>query len=178
MQRHGTRVLALATVLAAFTALGGCGDDSTVSQRSSPTPDTIPAPAVVLRYATTGGCVVLGPNCPTYTVWNDGTVEVSRTGVDGPAEITGHIPATKVRTWFATVRDLDAAALAAHVGPGTCNSCVDGADIVATVELPAGPVVLDSTKLAFDPADPTFAALERLMTDVRAVGALPVRSGG
>ena len=163
------------------SSLAGCGDDTVVAPRSTDTvatPDTVAAPTVVLRYATTGGCVVLGPNCPTYTVWSDGTVDVSRTGVDAAPEITGHVPATEVQAWFASVHDLDATALAAQVGPGTCNSCVDGTDIVATVELPGGSVTLDSTKLAFDPADPTFAALERLMVDVRAVGALPLREGG
>ncbi|MFM2078586.1 MAG: hypothetical protein RJA49_2476 [Actinomycetota bacterium] len=146
--------------------LAGCGDD------------TVVAPRVVLRYATTGGCVVLGPNCPTYTVWMDGTVDVSRTGIDAPPEITGRVPAAEVQEWFASVQDLDPAALAAQVGPGTCNSCVDGTDIVATIERSGGPVTLDSTQLAFDPSDPTFAALERLMVDVRAVGALPLRGDG
>ena len=32
----------------------------------------------------------------------------------------------------------------------------------------------DSTKLAFEPRNPLFATLERLMTDVRAVGSLPI----
>ena len=58
-----------------------------------------------------------------------------------------------------TVQDLDVAALSSEVGPGTCNSCVDGADITVTIELPGGPVVLDSTKLQFDPTHPVFAAL-------------------
>ncbi len=188
MQRRRAPLLALAAVVAAMAGLGACGDDTVLTRATAPTdstssaiaasPTTGAAPAVVLRYAMTGGCEVLGPNCPTYTVWSDGTVELSRTGVDGPPEVTGHIPAAEVATWFASVHDLDAATLATQVGPGTCNSCVDGADITATVALPGGPVVLDSTALAFDPANPTFAALEHLMVDVRAVGDLTVRNGG
>jgi hypothetical protein len=171
----------LALTLSATAMLAACGDDSVVggSTAATSTQATAPAaaPTVVLRYVTDGGCVVLGPNCPTYTVWSDGKVEISRTHVDGPAEITGNVSPDRVAQWFASVQGLDVAVLAAKVGPGVCNSCVDGADIVATIELPDGPVVLDSTKLAFDPTDPTFAALGSLIAEVQAVGELPIRNG-
>jgi hypothetical protein len=184
MTRRRHQLFAL--IVSAGAVLAACGDDAVVGGSTTPTSEAVATqpsttvaatPDVVLRYVTDGGCVVLGPNCPTYTVWSDGKVEIGRTHVDGPAEITGNISPDRVAQWFASVQGLDVAALAAKVGPGVCNSCVDGADIVATIELPGGPVVLDSTKLQFDPANPTFAALGTLMAEVQAVGELPIRTG-
>jgi len=186
MTRQPGRLLALAAAIALVAV--ACGDNTVISGNTIAvttvitTPitapaTTVPAPVVVLNYATDGGCVVMGPNCPTYTVWSNGKVEISRTHVNGPAEITGSISADRVAQWYRSVQDLDVAALSKEVGPGTCNSCVDGADIIVTIETPNGPVVLDSTKLDFDPANPVFAALGALMADVQSVGELPIRTG-
>ncbi len=185
MTQHRTVLFAVAATITLVAV--ACGDDTVISGGSSSSstiaPDTTaptttaPEPVVVLTYATDGGCVVLGPNCPTFTVWSDGKVELRRTHVEGPAEISGTISADRVAQWFRSVQDLDVAALSSEVGPGTCNSCVDGADITVTIELPGGPVVLDSTKLQFDPTHPVFAALGALMSEVQSVGELPIRTG-
>ncbi len=186
--RLDIRLLTVTTVVLA--SLAACGDDrvaggnpggtnqvDTTAVSSTAVPSTaVPAPFVALTWADDGGCVVMGPNCPTYRVWSDGTVEISRTGEDSPAEVTGSIPAAQVAAWLASVADLDVETLAAAVGPGTCNSCVDGADTMLTVQTDAGDTLLDSTKLAFDPTNEFFADVERLMADVRAVGDLPLVS--
>ena len=153
-------------------ALAACGDDSiddagssdTTAANAAPTTTaapvtTVPAPFVALRWADTGGCVVMGPNCPTYTVWSDGKVEISRTGEDTPPEVTGTIPVAEVEAWLASVADLDVDALAASVGPGSCQSCVDGADNLVTVHTSSGDVTVDSTKMAFDQSNAFFAGL-------------------
>ena len=139
-------------VITTLAVLGACGDDtvlggdpSSITDTAAPT--TVPAPTVVLRYVTTGGCEMMGPNCPTYVLWSDGAVEISRTGQPGPAEVAGSIGAEPVAQWTAAVAGLDAAHLATEVGPGACNSCVDGADIVVTVTVGDATVVLDSTEL-------------------------------
>ena len=186
--RHALRLLAATGSIVLLTSLAACGDDSvdlgsstdstvpgnTAAPATAAPATAAPAPFVALTWADDGGCVVMGPNCPTYVVWSDGTVEISRTGEDGDPEVTGSIPESQVATWLATVAELDAAALADEVGPGSCNSCVDGADTLLTVHTDAGDVTLDSTKLAFDPANRFFADLEQLMSGVRAVGDLPL----
>ena len=176
-----TRARTIVAILTATGVLGlaACGNDRTdrsIPAAAATTPSTTPAPtpSIALTYRTSGGCEVLGPNCPTYTIWTDGRVEIGRTGAQGTAVLTGHIPVAEVERWASGVATLDASALAAALGPGTCNSCVDGTDIVVTIVRPTDTVVLDSTKLAFEPRNPFFATLERLMTDVRAVGSLPI----
>lgn len=181
--RHALRLLAATGSIVLLTSLTACGDDSvdlgsstdSTVPNSTVVPTTVaPAPFVALTWADDGGCVVMGPNCPTYVVWSDGKVEISRTGEDGDPEVTGSIPEAQVAAWLATVAELDAVALADEVGPGSCNSCVDGADTLLTVHTASGDVTLDSTKMAFDPANPFFADLDRLMSDVRGVGDLPL----
>lgn len=180
--RRSNALLALA-VTAALVALAGCGDDTIVAgEPSSPDTVTVPttatAPAEVLRYVTTGGCEVLGPNCPTWSVWDDGTVQLWRTAVGGEPEIVGSIPVADVAAWQSVADEIDLDTLATEVGPGSCNSCVDGADIVVTVQREGGEVVLDSTRIEFDPEHPVFAALEQLMTAARSVGELPLEEAG
>lgn len=142
---------------------------------TDPAPTTLlPAGAVeVVRWAETGGCMVLGPNCPTWTVASDGTVEVSRTlaqpGVDTSVAATGHVDASLLADVVREARAVDAPTLLAELGPGTCNSCVDGADVVVTITDGDRTLVLDSVDLAFDPGHPLFAALDRLMATVRLV---------
>jgi hypothetical protein len=178
--RTTARLLAATASLALLVSLAACGDDSVddagASLTAAPTaaPTTVPAPFVALRWVDSGGCEVMGPNCPTYVLWNTGAVEISRTGDAAPPAVTGTLPASEVDAWLASVADLDVGALATAVGPGSCQSCVDGADNMVTVHTANGEVTIDSTKMAFDQSNPFFAGLERLMTDVRAVGTLPL----
>ncbi len=129
----------------------------------------------MLRYETTGGCLMMGPNCATYVVYSDGTVEIYRTGENAPAEVVGSIPAAELSAFVDSVKDTDFQGLVGKVGPGTCNSCVDGIDIKATIALSDGPIELDSTVVNFDLSHSLFANLESLMEDVRAVGELELQ---
>jgi hypothetical protein len=172
--RH-PRVLLTLVVPVALVALAACGDDNAPAAAST---TTVPAPAEVLRYVTTGGCEVLGPNCPTWSIWDDGTVQLWRTAVGGEPEITGTIPVATVAAWQAVADDIDLATLRADVSPGTCNSCMDGADIVVTVHRADGDVVLDTTDVAFDARHEVFAALADLMNAARTVGELPLEEAG
>ena len=120
----------------------------------------------------------MGPNCATYVVNSDGSVEIYRTGENTPAEVEGSIPAAEVTAFLDSVKDTDFEVLIAEVGPGTCNACVDGIDVIATLTFADGPVTLDSTVVNFDPNNDFFANLERLMEDVRAVGELEIQQRG
>jgi|GEM_PF-2396441 len=198
--RHHTVLRSLAT-LAAVASLVACGDDrapsttgasdpTTTTDTAPTTPDPTPpgssAPTIsvptghieVVRWEEIGGCMVIGPNCPTWTVLADGTVEVSRTsgqpgvdatGVDTSVQATGTVDPALVAAVVREARAVDAPTLLAELGPGACNSCVDGADVVATITDGDRTLFLDSVELAFDPGHPLFVALGELMTQVRLV---------
>ncbi len=174
------RALAATSCLIAIAA---CGDDN-ASTRDATTETAAPGRSEVVRYETTGGCQMMGPNCATYVVYSDGTVEIYRAvdirpvGQGAPAEIVGAIPAAEVSAFLDSVKNTDFTALAAEVGPGICQSCFDGIDIVLTLGLGGEPVVLDSTVTNFDINNDFFANVETLMNDVRAVGELTVQQRG
>ena len=154
-------------------AVTSCGDDSTTKNTTIET--IAPERSEVVRYETIGGCLMMGPNCATYVVYSDGTVEIYRTGENAPAEVVGSIPANEVTAFLDSVKDTDFDGLAAEVGPGTCNSCVDGIDVVAAITFSDGRIELDSTIVNFDLSNDFFANLETLMEDVRAIGELVVQ---
>ncbi len=160
-------------------ALAACGSDSKSSNSPTDTGAATTAPAapeVAVRYESIGGCQMMGPNCPTYVVYTDGKVEVSRTGETTGVEVTGSIPEAEVKAFLDSLKDVDLTDLG--TGPGTCQSCLDGVDTKLTVLGPDGPVTFDSTVIAFDPANAFFANVEKLMTDVQAVGELPIKQRG
>lgn len=168
------------SVAVCLTALAACGDDSSSSSDGTVAPTTTVAPAEKVegvRYEVNGGCQMMGPNCATYVIYTDGTVEIYRTGENLPAEVTGSIPAEEIAAYLDSVKDVDFQALADEVGPGTCNACVDGVDMKVTIGLDE-PVVLDSTVVNFDPENQFFVALDSLMQDVYAVGELPIQQRG
>ena len=175
MMRRSVR-LAL-SALAAIGLLAGCGASPTVhpsgeSAETVPVSDQPASRRPVLVYDTTGGCLVLGPNCPRYVVYDDGTVELFRSGEPGPPVEQASIPATSVTAWLDQVSQIDVDALIARLPPGSCQSCVDGIDVILQVQRASGPVTFDSTVVAFDPAEPFFADLEALMAQVRAAAEL------
>jgi hypothetical protein len=171
MRHHLLRRVAV--LVLPLAVLAACGDDSNDSEAS---PTSTEAPATeALRYVANGGCQMMGPNCATYVVYTDGKVEIFRTGENTPAEVTGAIPAGEIEAYLESVADVDVAALTDEVGPGTCNACVDGIDVVLTLALGDEEVVLDSTIVNFDPEHPFFENLDLLMADVFAIGELPIQ---
>ena len=103
---------------------------------------------------------MMGPNCATYVIYSDGSVEVYRTGENKPAELTGQLEDGEIDAFLAGAASIDFEALAAEVGPGTCNACVDGIDVVLTMALPDGEVQLDSTVINFDLEQPFLYLLD------------------
>lgn len=155
----------------------GCAEGNSTSQGT--TIETItPDRTEVFRYETTGGCLMMGPNCATYVVYSDGRTEVYRTGENAPAEVIGLIPEAEVTAFLDSVKGTDFEALADEVGPGTCNACVDGIDIKLTLNLDSTTTALDSTIVNFDVSNSFFANVETLMEDVRAVGELEIQQRG
>lgn len=167
------------TVIGCLTAVAACGDNSRTTENTASLPTIGTAePTEVLRYEATGGCLMMGPNCATYVLYSDGTVEIFRTGENAPAEVTGSIPEAEVTAFLDSVTGTDFDALAAEVGPGTCNACVDGIDVLLTIVSSDGSTKLDSTVVNFDPTNDFFANVETLMEDVRGVGELAIQQRG
>ncbi len=162
----------LALLTLPLLALAACGDDDTSSGAS--TPATADPARVVLVYASTGGCDQMGPNCPTYTVHADGSVEVIRTGHPELDGVTGTVPAGLVSAWLDAIKDVDLDALRSRLQPGSCQACLDGVDTTITVSGAGGNGIFDSTVVAFDETEPFFHALGVLMTDVQSAVQLPL----
>jgi hypothetical protein len=171
-----------AVVLLATLAVTACGDDSdatdTTSTESSSPGSTPPSSAdgPVLIYEATGGCQMMGPNCPRYEVFADGRVEIYRGGENEPAEVTGTVDAETVAAFLATAdreaSDFDA--FVERLGEGTCLACLDGVDILLDVKINGKSQSLNSTVVSFDSSEPFFEALDTLIAEVSAVGELPI----
>jgi hypothetical protein len=165
----------------AVLLVSACGDDSdSASSTVESTPTTAPATTAqadgdpVLVYEATGGCQMMGPNCPKFVVYPDGTVEIYRAGEQGPAEVTGTIDSAALEAFLAVAEAEDFDALIERLPPGTCQACVDGVDILLDVKLNGKTESLNSTVIAFDEGEPFFAALTTLINQVSAVGELPI----
>lgn len=132
---------------------------------------------VVLAH--TGGCMMAGPNCPVWHVATDGSFEVRRLAGDdllaADVEGTGKVDEALV----SNLREAAAQALADdlldHIGPGTCNGCVDGIDLLVAVATDDGVLAMDSTEHDFDDRHPIFDALGRLEDQLGAATDLPLQ---
>jgi hypothetical protein len=177
---HTSSLRALTLFAVVVLAVAACGDDSASSTDES-TPSTA-APTTtppadgdpVLVYEATGGCQMMGPNCPKFVVYPDGKVEVYRAGEQGPAEVTGTVDPASVQAFLDVAEAEDFDALVGRLPPGTCQACVDGVDILLDVKLNGQTESLNSSVVAFEESEPFFAALTTLIDQVSAVGELPI----
>jgi hypothetical protein len=180
MHRRPSPVLIL---LASFVlVVSACGDDSDPASSNAATTPSTAAPTTtppaegdpVLVYEATGGCQMMGPNCPKFVVYPDGTVEIYRAGEQRPAEVTATIDPAALAAFLTVAEAEDFDALVERLPPGTCQACVDGVDILLDVKLNGQTESLNSTVVAFDEREPFFAALTTLIEQVSAVGELPI----
>lgn len=178
MHRRSLRALTL--LASVVLAVSSCGDDAgstSSSVETTPSPTTTAPQAdgdPVLVYEATGGCQMMGPNCPKFVVYPDGKVEIYRAGEQGPAEVTGTIDLEALAAFLAVAEAEDFDALVDRLPPGTCQACVDGVDILLDLKLNGQTESLNSSVVAFDEGEPFFAALTTLIEQVSAVGELPI----
>ncbi len=157
--------------------VSACASASPVAAPDDPTTTTAPPdPVLVLTITEDGGCFMMGPNCATYLVYSDGSVELQRTGhPDAPLD-TATIDVTLVSdvTDRVAVTDLDA--LRESLPPGECRGCYDGTDVTFTYETPEGPAVFASVDVDIFVSEPLLSAswsvLEAAMVDLE----LPIES--
>ncbi len=99
----------------------------------------------------------MGPNCATYLLYSDGTVDLTRTREPGDPEATTTIDPKMI----AEIRDFllstDLESLRERLPGGECQGCFDGIDTTFTYETPNGQVSFASTEVALTTAEPLFA---------------------
>lgn len=175
-------LLALALVLGACASSEGGADVTSAPDTSmnvqtsttiivdepppaSTTLTTIPEPsgeAFVVRLE--GGCMMMGPNCPVYRFFTDGTVELVRlTEEEEPPLGSADIDPALVSAVTDLVGSTDLDALAASLPPGECRGCYDGIDVTYLYLAVDDPVItiagrFSSTEVELVPTEPLFAA--------------------
>jgi len=152
-------LIVIAATVALFAA--ACADPSTGgAPGTTEVPNAGRFPVVIDQ---TGGCFQMGPNCVRYEISADGTLTGYRLGSENPESFgTVTLGAAAVANLAAALAATDLEALAARLGPGTCQACVDGIDTIVTFTVADTAVAFDSATVHFDPAEPMFAALANL----------------
>ncbi len=166
MKAYGRLVL----LITASLLLSGCNSTSVDTDEQGNTTN----PAVFIT-TESGGCVRIGPNCARHTLYNDGTVTVSRASI-GLIEARGQIDTGQVESLLIEIRTTDFAALQARLPPGRCSGCVDGVDHEYQIASATGPVVLSSIDYSFDPAEPLFALANGTFEAMQNAAVLEVQS--
>ncbi|MEA2001274.1 MAG: hypothetical protein U9N84_05230 [Actinomycetota bacterium] len=182
--RETLLIVMLAVVSA---ACGDAGADLEVAAASTvPTqpPIVLSEPTPLLVISEVGGCFMLGPNCATTLVMSDGSFGVFRTDPanvsDAPlafsdAEYAGFVDVSDLAR---SIAGTDFGELRRSLGPGACNGCVDGIDLVLRVFSTSGTEDLDSQQLAFETDVDLFRHLEQLQRDVADLGTLEPQPRG
>ncbi len=116
-------------------------------------PDT-----VVVTIIDEGGCFMMGPNCPTYVVHADGTVELVRTGGTGEVEATTTVDVELVDTIRALVATTDLETLRSTLPEGELTAAYDGVDTTFVYGTPDGEVGFSGAVVELVESEPLFAA--------------------
>ena len=119
--------------------------------------------SVLATVEQTGGCMMMGPNCPTYVIRADGQVTLLATGgSDEPVDSTFINPAlTTDLAWQMSTTDF--AVLRSGLPPGQCQGCYDGIDTAFVFMTRSQTVTFDSVRTELDPSVPLFATMWRIV---------------
>lgn len=162
-------------VVAFALVVSACASASPGATPDDPTTTTIPPdPVLVLTITEDGGCFMMGPNCATYLVYSDGSLELQRTGQPGDPLDTTTIDVALVADVAALVGTTDLDALRAGLPPGECRGCYDGTDVTFTYETPDGPVAFAGTDVDIFVSEPLFTASWSVLETAASNTELPV----
>lgn len=175
---HMKRTLIMLALLVA-----ACGEASAMDDPAATVPvNDEPYVVVVTEY--TGGCEMMGPNCPVYVVWSDGLVQLYRTsppdGIFGPRSKTEGVAASAnidpalVTALAGIAASLDFDELRARLEPGVAQAPFDGIDVTASFGTTNGPETLDSVTYDFGADEPLFAAFGAVITAAQDVLSFPL----
>jgi hypothetical protein len=164
MERLGV----LVAVAIVATACASAGDGSITT--TAPVDPT----SVLATVEQTGGCMMMGPNCPTYIIRADGQVTLLRTG--GPAE---PVDSTYINPALTTdlawqMSTTDFTALRAGLPPGQCQGCYDGIDTTFVFMRRSDTITFDSVETELDPSEPLFATMWRIVEAASLATAMPL----
>jgi hypothetical protein len=146
------RLTPIAVVLSLVLAACGSSREVTASTQLSIDPDR-----VVVTVVQSGGCMMMGPNCPTFVVYANAQVDLLRTG--GPdAPVDSSIVDESLITELVTeLGEVDLEALRQRLPAGECQGCVDGTDTTFVFLMPSGEVTFNSIDEMLDPSEALFA---------------------
>jgi hypothetical protein len=131
---------------------------SSVSQSASTTKPIDPN-SVLVTVTQTGGCMMMGPNCPTYVVHANAQVMLLRTGGSRETVDSSFVdPAlTTDLAWLISTTDFQG--LRAKLPQGECQGCYDGIDTTFVFVTESSTAMFNSVEVKLDPAEPLFGAV-------------------
>jgi hypothetical protein len=137
-------------------------------EAASETTTTSAVPYVVVTVIQDGGCVMMGPNCPTYEISSDGSVALYRSGGEFVDQAT--IDLALVDAIVAELATTDLATLRQRLPQGECQGCYDGID--TTFVYPEAS--FSGVEVELVVSEPLFAATWDAVAAAGAVLVMPV----
>lgn len=171
-----TPIIAIGLIVSAC-ASSPSGVDGTATTGANATTAMIPEPAVpVVTIVDEGGCFMAGPNCATYAVFSDGTVEVLRTGEPDTIEATTVVDADLAMTIHDLVATTDLEALRSGLPEGEMTAAYDGVDTTFIYRTDADDVMFSSAVVELVESEPLFAATWKVRRLAAASVELPMQT--
>jgi hypothetical protein len=152
-----------------------CGVPAATTGDTSPPTSAGAGSGDSITFVMDGGCMMMGPNCPTYELMPGGEFSLRRTG-GADIEATGSIDPQVARDLWDVVRSTDFDDLTASLGPGECRACVDGIDTRMIIKSGDTEHVLDSTQVEFDQTVALFALTEEAVAAMSNAAALEIET--
>lgn len=167
----------LGLLLSACSPWASGGGETTTSQPAPVTTTTAAEPnGPVVTIVDEGGCFMMGPNCATYIVYADGTVEVTRTGESGAIEATATIDTDPIGAIDDLIASTDLEALRSDLPEGEMTAAYDGTDTTFIYVTPQGDVAFSSAAVELVASEPLFAATWRIRDLAAGAVELPVKT--
>lgn len=130
--------------------------------------------AVVVTVEQSGGCFMMGPNCPTYAVHANGQVDLFRTEALDTTVDSSTIAVPLVDALTEQIRSTDFVALRTRLPEGECQGCFDGIDTKLVLTTRNGEVTFSSIDVEMDPMEPLFAAVSNIVAAASQSTELPL----
>jgi len=156
--------------------LSGCSTELNVNheafENSIPTTNNL-----ILIIKTNGGCMMAGPNCPQYELFDDGRFDVYRSG---ETEITkkGEIDTELLKEWKAIVATTNFNQLINSLGKGECRACYDGVDHHYQIFFGSEEVSINSQEYSFDQSLEFFKLSQKIEMHMQQLAPLEMKFRG
>lgn len=145
----------LVAVATLATACSPAGEGTTTT--------TIDPGSVLVTVEQTGGCLMMGANCPTYVVHANGEVDLFRTSGTGEIVDSTFVDPSLTTDLAWLMSTTNYAELRAGLAVGECRGCYDGIDTTFMFINQASIVSFDSIDTELDPSEPLFGTVWRII---------------